>query len=162
LQVSPAGVDSAEPLQIQHWTWADERWAAGESLTPGKGTVAEVNLLAAAVSPVGEMGTLFSGLEGVLYFSSRMLELPAVVPTPLPTLTPTPLPEATPSPTPQPLPTPTVFFPTESGGGSALTLPIDSSGTLFGAIVGIVPAGLIVLVALFVGVRLLRSRGSGG
>jgi hypothetical protein len=161
LQAGPGS--TAGTSQVQAWTWSGDRWQADESLAPGKGTLAEIQALAAAVSPRGELAALMGGpaVESpgtVLFAAGRLLDLPAAAATPLPALTATPPPPATATPTPQPTPTPTVAFSTGSQNNPVLP---GGSGPLSGAIIGIIPAGLIVLVALFVGIRLLRSRGPG-
>jgi hypothetical protein len=72
-------------------------------------------------------------------------------------LTPTPLPELTFTPTPQPLPTPTISFPTDIDDGEGLPLSLDAGSPLTGPLLGILPAGLLVIIVFFIGVRFLRG-----
>ena len=92
-----------------------------------------------------------------IYGSSRELDLPSFSPTPLPTLTPQPPPPVTAIPTQTPAPTPTAFFPTEANEDGGLSLPIDTGNPLIGPLVGIIPAAIVILVAFFVVVRIVRG-----
>ena len=163
---SPSGFggdDSQDLLFLSHWIWSDDRWNEEESLdVEGVNTLGS---LAGAIAPGGDLALIFSGgisdldesdVHSEIFFSSRQLELPQFVPTPLPQLTPTPtqMPDATP--TAQASPTPQIDFSSNADQGGQLPLPVDSDNPLSSSLLGIIPAGLVVLVVFFVGVRILR------
>lgn len=153
------------PSRVRSWVISEGRWTTAEELKLGGNEIEE---FAAAATGGGDMHVIFSAYASgigalqdgqTIYHSSRHLELPQVQPTALPTLTPTPPPEATRTPTPAPMPTATTSFPTEAGDEGRLPIPIDASNPLLGPLLGIIPAGIVVLIAFFVGVRLLRGDG---
>jgi len=148
---------------LRHWTWSDDRWVNEESLdVTGTG----VESLASAATVGGKLAVLYGSQSDAadgdismtdIYGSGRELDLPSFVPTPLPTLTPQPTPQATARPTQMPAPTPTVFFPREANADGGLPLPIDTSNPLIGPLVGIIPAAIVILIAFFVVVRIVRG-----
>ena len=148
------------PPALAAWLWDGARWTAVEGYDlPAAAAPASTALtaaLAAAIAPDGALGVLYPGHAAAsdspppLYFTGRALPLPETLPTPLPTLTPTPPPTATPSPTSLPQPTPTVVFPTTNEG---LVLPgigelAGNNVLVAGAVLALIPAGLIILLAL--------------
>jgi hypothetical protein len=151
-----------QPKELRNWVLSNQRWLAGENLRLVGDDIQEI---AAAVSGGSQLNVIFSTLfaggeasveRSAMYHSGRQLEVPSLAPTPLPTLTPTPLPQATETPTPVPMPTATTAFPTEADQGNGLSLPVDTSNPLTGPLLGIVPAAVVVLIAFFIAVRLLR------
>jgi hypothetical protein len=151
------------PFELSGWVLSEGRWQPAEALRLGG---LEIEELAVTANSGGNLYVLFSALasalgvnqeEQAIYFAGRTLDLPAAQPTALPTLTPTPLPESTLAPTPEPMPTATTSFPTEQGQEGGLPIPIDTSNPLTGPLLGIIPAAAVVLVAFFIGVRLLRG-----
>jgi hypothetical protein len=151
------------PFSLNHWIWIGDRWEPGEGLEID--TVNSVRGFSGAVAPDGNLGlVLAAGLSGSneeefpsgVFFSEHRLELPEVAPTPLPTLTPTPSPTPSPAATAAPIATPTAVFPTEADSGSQLPIPLESNDPLAGSLLGIIPAGLVVLIVFFVGLRMLR------
>jgi hypothetical protein len=122
--------------------------------------------LASAATVGGKLAVLYSSQSDTaegdismmdIYGSGRELDLPSFVPTPLPTLTPQPTPQATARPTQTPAPTPTVFFPREANEDGGLSLPIDTSNPFIGPLVGIIPAAIVILIAFFFVVRIVRG-----
>jgi hypothetical protein len=166
LQAAGTRTESGEirpPIEMRSWVISDGRWMTAETLKLGNSAI---EAFAAAATGGGDMDVVFSAYasgigaqrEGqTIYHSSRHLELPQVQPTPLPTLTPTPLPAATGTPTPAPMPTATTSFPTDASEQGGLPFPIDTSNPLTGPLLGAIPAAVVVLIAFFVGVRLLRG-----
>jgi hypothetical protein len=151
--------------RLLDWLWDGERWVAGDNLdVPFTGDGA----LGAAASPASQLVALYAGeipgdtavveSEGSSLFSmDRPLEIPPALLAPQPTVMPTPEPTGTPAPTATPQPTPTLVFSTEQEAeliGAIPGLPAESSQILL----GVVPAGLIVLLAFIVGVRIVRKR----
>lgn len=98
--------------------------------------------------------TIINGqAQETLYFADRSYQLPEVMPTSLPANTPTPKPVATQ--TPSPTATPEVLSSPTSG--EVQQLPADPGGTgnaWVGSVLVPVAAGLIVLVAILIGVRM--------
>lgn len=166
LQAAGSRTETGEiqpPIELRSWVISAGRWTLAEEL--GLGGV-EIDEFAAAATGGGDMEVIFSAFPSgigaeqggqTIYHSSRRLELPQVQPTPLPTLTPTPPPEVTRTPTPAPMQTATPSFPTEAGEQGGLPLPFDTSNPLTGPLLGAIPAAIVVLIAFFVGVRLLRG-----
>jgi len=122
--------------------------------------------LTAAVVADGTLAAIYMGLapdestgqlQDTLFFTSRPLDMPDRMPAPLPTLMPTPLPTATVTPTPGPSPTPTVVFSTEVSEETGPLTPYIASGPLTGLILGLMPAGLLVLVVFLIGIRWVRA-----
>lgn len=151
------------PNALRSWVFSEGRWMTGDELTFGEHEVSE---FAVATTGGGDLNVLFSATtsdadvsqgEQTVFHSRRALDLPQVQPTAVPTLTPTPLPAATARPTPSPEPTPTVSFSTEAIGRNGLPLPIDTSSPFAGPLLGVIPAAAVVVIAFFVGVRLLRG-----
>lgn len=148
---------------IRHWIWSNDRWVIEESLeVAGSG----IESIASAVTVGGKLAVLYSGQSEEaasdislmdIYGSSRVLHLPSISSTPLPTLTPQPPPQVTARPTQTPAPTPTVFFPIEQNEDGGLSLPIDTSNPFIGPLVGIIPAVIVIMVAFFVVVRIIRG-----
>ncbi len=148
---------------VRHWIWSDDRWVIEENLdVAGSG----VRSLASTVTVDGKLVVLYSGpSEEVandiglmdIYGSSRVLHLPSILSTPLPTFTPQPPPQVTARPTQTPAPTPTVFFPIEQNEDGGLSLPIDTSSPFVGPLVGVIPAIIVIVVAFFVVVRIIRG-----
>jgi hypothetical protein len=161
------GPESLDPENdrglLKHWIWTDNRWSPAES-SPLENS--NIDGLSAAITTGGKLAVLFTApvvnpesqiSQDLAFFSSRELEIPAVSPTPLPTITPTPLPQPSFTPTPEPLPTPTISFPTDIDDGEGLPLSIDSGNPLTGPLLGIIPAGLLVIIVFFIGARFLRG-----
>jgi len=148
---------------LKHWIWSGDRWNASEILETESVDVERG--LSGAVAPSGDLSVIFTGemvgpdeqepLPG-LFFSSQQLDLPAIAPTPLPTLTPTatPIPESLA--TAEPTPTPRAVFSPDADQGGPLSLSGDSNNPLSSSLLGIILAGLVVLIVFFVGVRILR------
>jgi len=148
---------------LKHWIWIDNRWSPAES-SPLENS--DITGLSAAITTGGKLAVLFtvptinpeSGVgQNSAFFSSRALDIPAVTPTPIPTITSTPVPQPSFTPTPEPLPTPTIPFPTDIDDGEGLPLSIDSGNPLTGPLLGIIPAGLLVIIVFFIGARFLRG-----
>jgi hypothetical protein len=151
------------PFELRSWVNVDGRWMTAEGLKLGGSEIDEFD---AATTGGGDMDVVFSAFasgigaqqEGqTIYHSSRHLDLPQAQPTALPTLTPTPRPAATSTPTPAPMPTATTSFPTEADQEGVFTLPANMSNPVIGPLLGAIPAAIVVLIAFFVGVRLLRG-----
>jgi hypothetical protein len=140
---------------LLHWIWQDGRWTIDEPAELAADPDGELYALSAAIAADGSLGVVYglAAEENSLFFTSRPLEWPSILPTPLPTWTPTPPSTPTATATPTPEPTPTVAIPTE--------VPITNgplgNGNLDIAL-SIVPAGLLVMVAFLLGIRAVRGR----
>jgi hypothetical protein len=166
LQAAASRTETGElrpPIELRSWVISNGRWMSAEGLKFGGNEIKE---FAAAATGGGDMDVVFSAYASgigaqperqTIYHSSRRLELPQVQPTALPTLTPTPAATATMTPTPAPMPTATTSFPTDQSEQGGLPIPIDTSNPLTGPLLGAIPAAIVVLIAFFVGVRLLRG-----
>jgi hypothetical protein len=141
---------------IRHWLWGGERWSQGENLAlTGLDGFTD---LAAALLPDGRLGLVYIGQVtdaeskaqiDTLFFASRPLEDPMTGPPPaVPTAVVTPVPTEMPT----PMPTPTIF------PANAVENEIESpSGGELGLVLGILPAGLIVLLGLVLGIWAMRG-----
>jgi hypothetical protein len=140
---------------LQHWIWADGRWTIDEEAVLSSDLSSEVYALTAAVAADGKLAVVYgtTAEESSLFYTSRALEWPTILPTPLPTWTPTMPPPPTATATPTVQPTPTVPLPTE--------VPV-TNGPLGGGTMDIalsfIPAGLLVVVAFILGIRAVRGR----
>lgn len=148
---------------LQHWLWQDERWLAEAGME-----MEGVGALTAVVALPNQLLTVYESLlpdaaqadaapQPNLFFAQRMLALPSALPTPLPTLTPTPQPTGAATATPALAATPTISFPVAAPTSNAPLpgLP-ETNNSWIRLAMGIVPAGLVVVVAFFVGVRAVR------
>ena len=158
--------DTTTDLQsgiLQQWLWQGGQWQSGDNLDLRGLPVLRPDTLAAAVTGDGRLAAAYVAQESgealpeLLFFTNRTLPPLEVTATPLPTLTPTPTPTPTATATTTPEPTPAIVFPTEAGSGG-LTLPV--LGTLagnriiiVGAILALLPVGLVTLLVL-----ILRTR----
>ena len=148
--------------------WRDERWESREELdvpfSPG-------GALAAAGDQQIQLLALYSGQSAGadedevesddLYFMWRPFDVPPALVASQPTLTPTAAPTATPEVEETPQPTPTIVFDTERDTGLVDAVPglpggLDASAGV--TALAIVPAALIVLLVILVGVRARRRR----
>lgn len=165
-QTSAAAVGATEP-QLAQWQWSEEgqRWEEAESLPLRAPAPDAGQALAASITGDGDLVALLvseseSGAPQ-LVSAARAVSLPSVLPTPLPTLTPTPQPSASPSPTPLPQPTPTLVFSTGAGSSSGpLSFLPDLGGNalITGAILALIPAALLVVLAVVVFSRVRAGR----
>jgi hypothetical protein len=141
---------------IQHWLWNGQRWSQGNNLAlTGLDGISD---LATALLPDGRLGLVYVGQitdaetqaqVDTLFFTSRPLEDPPTgPPLALPTATVTSLP------TEMPTPMPTLTSLTTNELDSEIESP---TGEERGLVSGILPAGLIVLVAFGLGLRAMRS-----
>lgn len=145
---------------LQHWLWDNSTWSTERNLDLNLPPATEIDSLVGAASPEGHLMVLFSSntiingqAQETLYFADRSYQLPEVMPTSLPANTPTPKPVATQ--TPSPTATPEVLSSPTSG--EVQQLPADPGGTgnaWVGSVLVPVAAGLIVLVAILIGVRM--------
>ncbi len=162
-----AAVGATEP-QLAQWQWSDEgqRWEQAESLALRAPAPAAGQALAAAITGGGDLIALLVEEAGPgvaqLVSAARTVALPAVLPTPLPTLTPTPQSTAAPSPTARPQPTPTLVFSTNPQTGSSGPLSflpdLGRNAMIAGAILALIPATLLVVLAVAVFGRVRAGR----
>ncbi|MCI0395256.1 MAG: exo-alpha-sialidase [Chloroflexi bacterium] len=161
--VNAAGETAGDVLPvIQQWSWTEGGWTTGESLVLATGASQGQNDLAAVVAAGGNLGVIYTGLtlnvetgraQEALLFNQRALELVVATPTPSPQPTSgtSQTPEPTLTPTLSPLrPTPTAVFPRDLSQGTL-------AGGGLGSVAAFVPVGLVVLVVLFVGMRMVRG-----
>lgn len=146
------------------WIFDGAGWRAAE---PFPVNLADDGELAVVVDTTGRLvvgyGSTASGLSvgtatGALYAMSRPLDLPLeALPTPPPP-PPTATPEPTVAPTATPEPTPTVAVPTAPDAGPLSAIPGSSSraGQLM---LAVIPAALVVLIAVVIGIRAVRMGG---
>jgi hypothetical protein len=160
--------DSARGLVLREWLWQGEKWiSSDEQIWSAEADVFTTELVT-AIDFSGELTIIYPGTtfntdirepQYDLFYSSRLFDLLNVEPVVLATVTPTT--EALPTEAAALLvtPTPPVTFSTTPDAGSGLQLgPIDAGTTTGGLVVGIVPAGFIIVVVLSLGVYLSRVR----
>ena len=151
--------------QLVYWRWSEMVWeqidvTVLEAMAVSEMRAATLNdslglFMAATQSQGLESGE--SRRRQLLRVFDRELTLPEVQPTPLPTQTPLPTVNSTVTPTPQASATPTTAFPTDFEAEGQLPLPIDRGSPLTGPLLGIIPAAIVVLLAFFIGIRMLRG-----
>ncbi|MFW6042507.1 MAG: exo-alpha-sialidase [Chloroflexota bacterium] len=152
---------------LQHWIGEGDEWRSEEPLALEIGPT-DSSLLSATGSEEDSLHIVYSTLRpateeslptNVILAANRSLEPGAQPAAPLPTPTPTPTPSPAASPSPTPSPTPTRVFPTEfqSGGGSLIPFA-DSNNPLLSGLATALPALLIILVAVAVGIVLRTIR----
>lgn len=151
---------------LQTWLWDGSNWHADQSLDLSGLISAGLGSMVSTVSTDDNIGIAFasklvnsaSGLqENSIFFTSRLLEMPAIEPGSLPAVAPTPVPPVvTATLPPQPTPTPTLFVSGTGdapGGGGLSPDPGGPGNAWLGSIVGPIAAGLIVLLVLIFGLR---------
>ena len=152
-----------EWLPLQHYLWEGESWVyvGGGTIPSALEDYWPIPLhTSLAVASGDRLGLAYRAAsdeegEGAIYFLSRSVDLPEYRSTPLPTLTPTST--ATPKSTSTPQPTPTATVDLSTGGAAEVQVGgVGLSSSWAGAIVGAVPAVLMVLVVLIVGVWTMR------
>lgn len=153
--------------RLTHWRWSDEagRWEQAENLELEALRPGGNQALAGTVTRGGVLVAVLAGETAAgstqLFSAARTVALPTSRLTSLPTLTPTAWPADSVTPTPTPAPTETPVFPKDSSRGRATFdfLPLAGSGMLVtGAILALIPAILIVLVAIGVVSRVRTKR----
>jgi hypothetical protein len=164
----PARPRRGDEPQLAQWQWSDEgqRWEQAESLPLRAPAPTPNQALAATITGDGDLVALLvseseSGAPQ-LVSAARAVALPSVLPTPLPTLTPTPPALRLAQPTALPQPTPTLVFSTGAGSSSGPLSFLPSLGgnaLITGAILALIPAALLVLLAVVV---FGRVRAGGG
>lgn len=152
-------VVSGTAVAVEHAVWNGSDWERAEPLLVGEQRT--VDGLSAGLAGDG----LLAGLAGAGADSGLVLGSTAVVVpvgdviTAVPTVTPTVAPTPTVTPTPAAQPTPTVAFARERDEGLAQVLALPGIGGRVAPIVlGAIPAVLIVLLGLLVGVRMVRRK----
>ena len=154
-------------LGIQQRFWDGEFWQSAAGGPTSVLSTGDLLPAAFAIAPDGQAALLVAGkawsqtdegqtiqAERIALFSHQV-DLPAVTPTPLPTLTPTATPEPEPTATVTPLPSATPDLTT--GGSAGLQLgPLTLGSEWAGLMLGAIPAGLIVIVALIAGIVIVR------
>lgn len=168
-QLPAAAVDVVGRLQVVgmegdrlvNWYWDGSGWSVGESLTTVLQSSGEI---AAAADANGRLIVAVSGLFGAnttnetvdqLFGLARPLDLPVeALPTPLPPPA-TAVPTQTPEPTTTPEPTPTIVISTAQTDNPLSIIP-GASGRSGQMALAIFPAGLVVLVVVFIGLRAMR------
>ncbi len=147
---------------LRNWLWEGSQWKLEEDLQLGGQDSIDLDAVAAAVSPQGRWGVIYTSsfvdrlTDAPVYLleiSDRGVEIPTVVATQPPEPTQQPDELATPETSSLPTPTPTIVVPTlppvEQGPGT--------SGNLWmGLVLGAILAGLITVVAIILGV--VRNR----
>jgi hypothetical protein len=148
---------------LQHRLWNGDRWSQAESLALERTAVGTVSALDVAVTGEGRLAVVFAGREKertdneqpfLLQFAQRPFDLPeaatalAVTPevivVPQPTLAPSPAPAQPAS-------------PAENGGAEEAASLLNSLTLEAIVAAALLPAGLLVILVLVVGIR--RSRG---
>ncbi|MEM7116211.1 MAG: hypothetical protein AAF614_27490 [Chloroflexota bacterium] len=151
---------------LQHWIWQDERW-----LPEAKISVADHDgIFGGSIEENGRLLALYETLlineandtERNLFFANREIVLPEILPTPLPNVTPTPAETAVVDTIPTPEPTATIVFPSEAPESASPLPGLPATNNSFVRLaLGIIPAGLIVVVAFFIGIRAMRISSKG-
>ncbi len=151
---------------LQQWQWQGGQWLPAESLALPAGTAGAG--VTAGITPNGTLLALFYGSAAApdaLFFTSRRVSLPTVLPAPRPMTPPTPPPALSPTATPLALPTATLPFPREDGccspqpaANSLLPPPTSSASLLLRVALSVIPAGIFVILVLFRGLQKRRER----
>lgn len=146
---------------LQHWLWNGSTWATERNLDLDLAAATSIGYLQGSTAPDGHLMVLFTGkslnresglIQDNLYFADRSYQMPEVLPTPFPENTPTPAPVVTEAP---PIPQVTL---TAAVSPTALEAPLEDpaspGNSWVGSVLVPVAAGLIVLVAILIGVRM--------
>ena len=150
--------DASQGISLRNWRWDGTHWQLEEDLQPGDQNRYNLESVAAAVSPQGRLGLIYSAsimdsltdsLAYTLEFSDRGVEIPAVLTTSQPE--PTPRPTGTPTPKSSALspPTPTIVVPTLPAAEEGAE---TSSNLWMGLALGAVLAGVITISAILLGI----------
>ena len=152
---------------LQHWIGEGDEWRSEEPLALEIGPT-DNSLLSATGSEENTLHIVYSALRpateeslptNVILAANRSLEPGSQPVVPLPTPTPSATPSPTISPSPTPSPTPTRPFPTEFEGGGGSLIPFaDSNNPLLRGLGAALPALLIILVAVGMGLGLRTIR----
>ncbi|MGD2158851.1 MAG: sialidase family protein [Anaerolineales bacterium] len=159
LQLITQGPDD---LSLQHRVWDGERWLSSDSLDLDLDSETDVGGLVSAASPRGNLVAVFStwsddpssGSGEELFFTTRSIEPPEGLPTPLPPASVTPV--VTENPTLEPTAEPTL---TPTPDLTALGSAGNAGSSWDGLVIGAILAGAIVTVAFGFGVW--KARGGG-
>ena len=148
----------ASPIQVLPFVWSENGWLPEALLEPGLVNVPDNGRMASAVNWNGELLLALAGqaqVEGdeAVWVSGRVVDIPAVTPTPMPTLTPTPNPTSTPVPQLTPTAQPTAPFPLEPSDANSpkigqLTINSNNHGIVTGFFSAAALVGLIFLLGL--------------
>jgi hypothetical protein len=148
---------------LQHWRWDGATWVTERSLDLNLKSSSQINDLAANASSDGNLFVVFSdsslnrqnGAEqDDLFFAYRSYQLPEKIATLVQGVPPTPEPTITPTPQASPTQAPTEEIPTAAV--AANVEPPGSGNSLIASVLVPVAAGLIVLVAILIGIRMRR------
>ena len=150
--------------QLAAWTFNGAQWNAAE---PANVNLADGGVLDATVDMAGNLiaaygvaipGSAPEETTGGLFAMTRPLDLPAAaLPTPPPPPA-TAVPEPTVAPTATPEPTPTIAVPTAPD--TNLLSGVPGAGSRTGQLaIAVIPAALVVLIAVIIGLRAIRKGG---
>jgi hypothetical protein len=151
---------------LQHWMWNGSTWSTERNMDVHLAAATQISNLVSSASLDGHLSVLFTGrsinlenglTQDNLYFAHRTYQLPEILPTPQPQPTPAPDLSATETAVAltQPTSTPTVEAPaTQSTLQELSQEPANTGNAWVGSVLVPVAAGLIVLVAILIGVRL--------
>jgi len=149
---------------LQHWRWDGDTWVAERTMDLNLKSSSQINNLSSDASSDGNLFVVFSDStinrqsgfeEDELFFASRSYQLPENVATQVQAAAPTPEPTLTPTPDLLPTETPTAEIPATSVALNAE--PPQSGNSLIGSVLVPVAAGLIVLIAILIGIRMRRA-----
>jgi hypothetical protein len=159
---------SSGDLVLNHWIWNGTSWSNEERLNLGNDSHLDVKAVAVSISAADDLGILYSGSASGeqnsqpangLYFMSRSLALPSLLPTEQPTATLVLL-AATGTPTPELSPQPTMTAealqvpPGPAAGSDAGALLTNKyAGLLIGGAIAALIALIYVLIRVFVLVK---------
>lgn len=144
---------------LQHWMWENNRWTIETEASLETDTVGNVSNIGATIATNGDLVVVFAvdGLDTTLYYTSRSLELPEILPPPTPEPIQTPV--ITPTVTATTVPPPTATLPPTPVPNN-LSLPNADSGendSAWEIAFSFLPAVLLVGVAFFFGLRAIRG-----
>jgi hypothetical protein len=153
-------------FMLQHWMWNGSTWSTERNMDVNLAAGTQIGTLASSASSDGNLVVIFTGRsvnvengltqEG-LYFARRTYQLPEVLPTAVPQPTQTPQLSATQTAAAlvQPSNTPTAEAPATQATLEELPQePANSGNTWIASVLVPVAAGLIVLVAILIGIRM--------
>jgi hypothetical protein len=152
---------------LQHWMWNGSTWSTERNMDIDLAAGTQIDALVSSATSDGQLAVIFTGRsvnlenglnqEGI-YFARRTYQLPEVLPTPLPPQ-PTPTPQLSATETAAALAqastTPSVEAPATQATLEELAQePANTGNAWIASVLVPVAAGLIVLVAILIGIRM--------
>lgn len=159
--------------ELRYLSWNMEGWNIGEHLPFKSGEreslVAESLVAATTVDSLGRLAVIYTGevetseedsAEYTVLNTIQELQIPEATVISSATVSPTSISEPAPTSTPTPVASPTIVLPVEPGGDDGrFNIPfLNGSSSVVSLLISVVPVLLLVVVALFFGLRRNRTR----